>query len=147
MINESERAMIHAMKDVLNKFGIKLNQDIIQRKGGEEISDYSEVIAKTQERIDTLNKEAEDLFNETGMTQNEILEFGDNPKNFTDDEWQAISKVKEACDQYKKEISDSMAVIQDTDLSLGEPISTRKAKKTLDKSRNKAPRKKDWLSS
>jgi beta-phosphoglucomutase-like phosphatase (HAD superfamily) len=146
MINDSERSMVEAMEEVLKKFGIKLSQNIIQRKDGEEYSDYSEVISKAQERIDKINRDAEQLFSETGMSQQEIMDYGNNPNNFSDQEWQAISKVKEACEQYKREVAESMAIIEETVLE--EPRKQQRPKESSGKKvRKKGARKKDWLSS
>lgn len=145
MINDAEREMIGAMKEVLGKFGINLSQEIIRDDAGEELADYSEVINKTQERMDALNHEADELYEQTGMTQEEILEYGNNPDNFTPEEWQAIQKVKEACTAYKKEIREKLIVPGE---QLNQELSQKSENTTKSSGRKrKSARRKDWLSS
>lgn len=142
MIDDAERKMVEAMQGVLKKFGVELSEEIIKNQDGLEVADYSEVIGKTRERLDILEEESEMFQEKTGMTQDEILEFGSNPDNFSPEEWQAIQNVKKACDQYKKEIRENLN-IEDT-----APKGIESDSQTSKKTRRKTKRtgKSDWLS-
>lgn len=142
MIDDAERKMVEAMQGILKKFGVELSEGIIKTQDGLEIADYSEVIGKTQERLDLLEEESELFHQKTGMTQEEILEFGSNPDNFSPEEWQAIQNVKKACDEYKKEIRENLG---GEDMSY-ERLEEESQKPKKLKKRTKRTGKSDWLS-
>ncbi len=100
MTSRSEEEIRLALEEVLKVYDIKLEQTPPQPN---EPNDYSEVIGKTQARIDDLNEKAEEIFKRTGMTREQLDAYAANPNNFSKEQWEALQKVREACEKYKRE--------------------------------------------
>ena len=99
MASKSEQDIQIALESVLKLYDIKLEQQPQENAP----NDYSEIISKTQNRIDDLNEKAEEIFQRTGMTREQLDAYSANPNNFTQEQWEALQKVKEACEKYKRE--------------------------------------------
>ncbi len=100
---DHEEEVRQALEEVLAMYDIKLDLEPEEEKGAEEYSDYAEVISKTQERLDELNEKAEEIYQRTGMNQEQLEAYAANPNNFSKEQWDALQKVREACDKYKRE--------------------------------------------
>lgn len=99
MASKSEEDIRIALEEVLKLYDIKLEQQPEKNSP----NDYSEIISKTQGRIDDLNEKAEEIFKRTGMTREQLDAYSANPNNFTPEQWEALKKVKDACEKYKRE--------------------------------------------
>ena len=128
MIRESEQEVKEALEEVLALQGIHLEE--------KESEDYSEILSKTQDKLDELNEKAELLLKKTGMSRDEMEIYAANPANFTPEEWNALQKVKEACEKYKR---DTSRVISQ---HVGETSSTEPLRK---KQERRFDRKKNWI--
>jgi BMFP domain-containing protein YqiC len=98
MASKSEQDIRVALEEVLRLYDIKL--DLPTEEGWE---DYSEMIDKTQDKLDDLNAKAEEIFKRTGMNRDQLETYAANPNNFTKEQWEGLQKVKEACERYKQE--------------------------------------------
>ncbi|MFN0065492.1 MAG: hypothetical protein ACKVOH_04565, partial [Chlamydiales bacterium] len=67
MVSEKDLDMVKALKNVLAMYDIDLEEEVIQKdeKGKEDV-DYSEVISKTQAKLDELTQQAEQIYAKTG---------------------------------------------------------------------------------
>ncbi len=100
MASQGEEEIRKALEGVLKLYDIKLDAPTEREDGS---NDYSEIMGKTQAKIDDLTEKAEEIYRRTGMTREQLEAYAANPNNFTKEQWEAIQKVKEACDKYKQE--------------------------------------------
>ncbi|MCH9610236.1 MAG: hypothetical protein S4CHLAM81_00590 [Chlamydiales bacterium] len=138
MVSDAEKELVGALKQVMQMYDIKLDDEILKEAEGEEVIDYSEVISKTQDKIDELTMKAEEIYKKTGMSREELLEYASNPNNFTRSEWESLEQVREACDQMKNQTSHMLERPQ-KELERQKPASSKKQKR-------KFASKKNWLS-
>lgn len=107
----TEDEIREALEGVLKLYDIKL--DDLQNEGAESTKereeDYSEIIGKTQARLDDLNEKAEEIYKRTGMSREQMEAYSSNPNNFTPEQWEALKKVKDACEKYKREARNRIA--------------------------------------
>ena len=89
-----------ALGEVLKIYNIKLDES---SKEGAKSTDFSEIINKTQSQIDDLSERAEAIYERTGMTREQLEVYAANPNNFTKEQWDALQKVRIACDRYKQD--------------------------------------------
>ena len=70
MASKSEEQIRLALEEVLKLYDIKLENPPKEN----EPNDYSEIIGKTQARLDDLNEKAEEIFKRTGMTREQLFD-------------------------------------------------------------------------
>lgn len=101
----SEEEVRKALEEVLAMYDIKLEEQPTSDEEAkkERFGDYSEIINKTQQRLDELNEKAEEIYKRTGMSREQLESYASNPNNFSKEQWEALQKVKEACERYKRE--------------------------------------------
>lgn len=138
MVSDPERELVQALKQVMKMYDIEIEEDILIKENGEEIADYSEVISKTQAKIDELTQRAEEIYKKTGMTREELLQYAANPNNFTKSEWESLQQVREACEQMKQQTHHLLEKPQ-KEMLRHEPKSGPSQKR-------KFAKKKNWLS-
>ena len=139
MVNESEKELVSALKQIMNMYDIDLDGEILSKdEEGDEIVDYSEVISKTQEKIDQLTQKAEEIYKRTGMSREELLQYAGNPNNFTKTEWESLEQVRDACDSMKQQTTHLLEKPQ-KEMLRHKPIKGKKQMKRFTK-------KKNWLS-
>lgn len=68
----------------------------------------SEIIGKMTELHTFLNKETKRLANQTGLSEEQMLRFAENPNNFTKDQWTLLEKVKTVMGAEAEEIKKVM---------------------------------------
>jgi len=90
----SEEELREALEGVLKLYDIELEEESDTEEEG--YADYSEIINKTQERLDYLSEKAEAIYTRTGMSEDELEAYAANQSNFSKEEWEALQKVKEA---------------------------------------------------
>ena len=103
MATRSEEEIRTALGEVLKLYDIELEEELAQNEEKESPIDYSEIIGKTQAKLDELNEKGEEIFKRTGMTREQLDAYAANPNNFSKEQWEALQKVKEACEKYKRE--------------------------------------------
>ena len=139
MVSESEKELVSALQQIMQMYGIDLDEQmIVTGETGDEFVDYAEVLSKTQEKIDELSQQAEEIYKKTGMTREELLAYADNPQNFSKAEWDSLEQVKEACEAMKKETAQL--------LKPQEALLNQKPKKGKSQ-RSRFVKKRNWLSS
>lgn len=137
-MTSSEKEMQQALKKILDLYDIKLDTPAEDKKKPEEEekTDYSEIISKTQDRLDELNQKAEEIFQRTGMSREQLESYASNPNNFSKEQWEALLQVKEACEKYKRE---ARTVIAE------QPGQTGEGKKPRKKAEGRFAKKKTWI--
>lgn len=97
--------MKKALEEVLKQFDITLEPQEVSEdeKKTERYGDYSEIISKTQAKLDELNEKGEELLKRTGMTREQLEAFASNPANFNQEQWEALQKLKEATEEFKRQ--------------------------------------------
>lgn len=104
MAKSSEEEIREALEDVLKLYDIKLEESPEDSEAQKtKKGDYSDIIGKTQEKLDDLTEKAEEIYRRTGMTREQLEAYAANPNNFSKEQWEALQKVKEACEKYKNE--------------------------------------------
>jgi hypothetical protein len=106
MARKSEEDIRAALEGVLQLYDIKLEEQPVeteeaksQRRG-----DYSEIISKSQATLDELTEKAEEIYRRTGMTREQLEAYASNPNNFSKEQWEALQRVREACERYKRDV-------------------------------------------
>ena len=132
----SEEELREALEGVLKLYDIELEEEADSEEE-EGYADYSEIINKTQERLDYLSEKAETIYMRTGMSEEELEAYAANQSNFSKDEWEALQKVKEACEKYKKEAR----------TRIGEEHLEKQPKKARKKQTHRFAKKKHWIPS
>lgn len=134
---DSEEEVREALEEVLAMYDIKLDLAPPSEENEKErrYGDYSEVISKTQERLDDLTEQAEAIYKRTGMNREQLEAYASNPNNFSKEQWEALQKVKEACEKYKREAR----------IKIGEEQIEEKVEKERKKEPQRFAKKKHWI--
>ncbi|MFZ0564851.1 MAG: hypothetical protein WAM28_01495 [Chlamydiales bacterium] len=119
MVSKRGKDLREALQGVLDLYDIKV--DHIEDENGN--IDHDELIEKTQDRIDELNEKSEEIFKRIGMDKEQLEVYVSDPSNFTKEQWEALEKVKEACENYKKE---AKALLEETQFEKKTPPERRK---------------------
>ncbi|MCC5832168.1 MAG: hypothetical protein JJU12_03900 [Chlamydiales bacterium] len=136
-MSESEEEVRKALEDVLTMYDIKLEEEPESEEDAkqERFGDYSEIINKTQKRLDELNEKAEEIYQRTGMNREQLEAYASNPNNFSKEQWEALQKVKDACEKYKREAR----------ARIGEEQFEKRAEKPRKKQPGRFAKKKHWI--
>lgn len=138
-MNDKAEDLKKNLFDALKTFGIDLDDKVKGKKGSldEEYSDYSEMNSKTRRKIDELNENGEKLLEKTGMTREALEAYGSNPNNFTKEQWEALQKIKQMTEEYKKLSIEGLSQTMSKDI---EDLSKKEKKKQ----QARFAKKKDW---
>lgn len=129
MAEENNDDLVKQALDLLKH----LKKEIKDAQAGE--VDISDVINSVKGDLEKLNTAAEEVYERTGMSKEEILNYVKDPDNFSKDEWEVLEKVKQETDSCKDEILKSI-----NKESISDIVKQSKKKKTKKK-------KKRWLPS
>ncbi|NGX61774.1 MAG: hypothetical protein K940chlam9_01263 [Chlamydiae bacterium] len=102
-MTNGEEEIREALGEVLSLYDIKVDELSMEEETSEiePQEDYSDLINKTQEKLDELNEKAEEIYERTGMSREQLESYSANPNNFSPEQWEALQKVREACENYK----------------------------------------------
>ncbi|MBF5050618.1 hypothetical protein CLAVI_000231 [Candidatus Clavichlamydia salmonicola] len=104
MSDKNQKEIISALKHILSLYNIDVGDALEKDPESTDFGlDYAAIIEKTQEKINILQKQSNDILKKTGMSPEEIERYTTNPDNFSKEQWEALTNVKEACNKYKKE--------------------------------------------
>lgn len=136
-MSDSEEEIRKALEEVLSMYDIELEEEPVSEEEAkaERYGDYAEIISKTQQRLDELNEQAEEIYKRTGMNREELEAYAANPNNFSKEQWEALQKVKEACDKYTQEAREK----------IGEEHFEETEKKKRKKRTKGRGKKKNWI--
>ena len=132
---KSEEEIREALEGVLKLYDIQLEEKSSDEEKPPE-GDYSDIIGKAQAKLDDLNEKAEEIYKRTGMTREQLESYAANPNNFTKEQWDALQKVRVACEKYKR---DAINRIEDPQFEQKVEIQERK------KQPQRFAKKKHWL--
>lgn len=139
MAKNEENSLKKSLEDLLSLHGIELSDETSEEEDRElRKGDYSEIIQRTQEKLDELNERAELLYKKLGMTPEEVEAYGSNPNNFSPEQWQALQKVRQEAENFKTRAYES----------LGQKAKEKdKEQKALGKTRgpHRFGKKKNWI--
>ncbi|MCP5470326.1 MAG: hypothetical protein H7A36_07485 [Chlamydiales bacterium] len=139
MATNPEKELVTALKQIMKMYDIELDEEIMQvDESGQEMADYSEVISKTQRKIDELTQKAEQIYKKTGMSREELLNYAANPNNFSKEQWESIQQVRNTCEQLKQQTASMLEKPQ-------KELQKQKTKKGKMQTKRFA-KKKNWLS-
>lgn len=80
-------------KNFFEEMSEMIEQVKAQPKPGEEL-DYEQAIKQVEGALDTLNKELDEVCEQTGMSMEELEAYTSDPKNFSKEEWDSIQKIQ-----------------------------------------------------
>ncbi|SPN73858.1 hypothetical protein C10C_0712 [Chlamydia serpentis] len=103
MNSKSAQKIIDSIKQILTIYNIDFDSSFGSSLSSDSDGDYEYLIAKTQEKIQELDKRAQEILTQTGMSREQMEVFANNPDNFSSEEWLALEKVRSSCDEYRKE--------------------------------------------
>lgn len=143
MSKKSEEEIQEALREVLSIYGVDLEEEMskmTEKPSKEErlheAGDYGELISKTQRQLDDLNEKAEEIVKKTGMTKEQLEAYSSNPNNFTREQWDALQKVRDACEKHKREARARLG---------GEEFDKRIEKGAKQKQTGRFAKKKHWI--
>lgn len=125
-----------ALQEVLQFYNIEVDSSPEEESG--QRKDYGELISKTQDKLDDLTLKAEEIYQRTGMTRQQLEAYASNPNNFSKEQWEMLEKVRFACEKYKQE-----AIRRIDDGNFEEMVAKQKEKKQL----GRFAKKKHWIPS
>lgn len=133
---DADEEIRQALEEVLALYDINLEtQEDERKKEVDALEDYSEIISKTQQRLDELNEKAEEIYTRTGMDREQLEAYASNPNNFSKEQWEALQKVKEACEKYKRQAH----------ARIGEKVFEEKVSKKRKPQAQRFAKKKHWI--
>lgn len=134
MTQEGRGELEDALKEFLTLFGVEISPDEWDAAKKED-QGVKEVMWKTQERLDELNEQAEDILTKTGMTRDKMESYASNRANFTPEQWEALQRVKAAGESLKKKSSNF----------LNEENLKKKVEKAKKDQQHRFGKKKNWI--
>lgn len=139
MGNSAEEEIRKSIEEVLTLYNIKLEEELVQEEEQkrERYGDYSEIINKTQEKLDELQERAAKIYEKTGMSREQIQEYASNPDHFTPEQWKALQRVREACEKFHRQTRDT---IGEENLKV-----VSNSKKERKKQSQRFAKKKNWI--
>ncbi len=102
-----------------------------------------EAVKKVMMLKKKIEEETHRVCEKTGMTPEQLVEFSNNPKNFSDDQWDAIEGAKKRLEQGVGEIKEAVKTKKEGRTSVQEGVAPEEGKKT--KKKKKPP--KNWIQS
>ncbi|WP_201456494.1 hypothetical protein [Chlamydia sp. 17-3921] len=140
MNSKSAQKIIDSIKQILTIYKIDFDPSFGSALTSDSQEDYEYLIQKTQEKIQELDKRAQDILAQTGMTREQMEVFSNNPDNFSPEEWLALENIRASCEDYKKETE---TLINEVTQDLKEtPNQQQKKSKVSSTKKNK---KKNWI--
>lgn len=140
MNNNSAQKIIDSIKQILSIYKIDFDPTFEAALDSDSEENYQYLIEKTQEKIQELDRRSQEILLQTGMTKEQMEIFSSNPDNFSNEEWQALEKIRSSCEAYKKETE---ALINEVSFELGGE--NLLSSQTYTSSANKKNKKKNWI--
>ncbi|ANH78545.1 hypothetical protein [Candidatus Chlamydia sanziniae] len=141
MNSKSAEKIIDSIKQILTIYKIDFDSSFGSALTSDSDADYEYLIHKTQEKIQELDKRAQEILTQTGMTREQMEVFANNPDNFSPEEWLALENIRSSCEEYKKETE---SLINEVTQDLTNNDRKTKGKK-LQSSSTKKNKKKNWI--
>lgn len=133
----SSNALMDQMQEILDLYGIQIEKGKANEVGED---DLVEVLSKTQDKIEDLNKQADQIAAGMGMSRDDLEAFANNPDNFSQEQWEVLQRVRQECDSFRDRTVKSLE--QAGAEARGEPAPEAGKKK---KQKKKFGKKKKWL--
>lgn len=141
---ETENHLIKQMKEIFQLYGVVLTP----HPPKEGPVDFVEVMTKTQEKIEELNQQAEEVTKKMGMSAEELEAYSKNPKNFTPEQWELLERVRQECELFKTRTIESLnQAAADVERALRQVQPTEKEQAPPTKQPRKGVKKSQWLQS
>lgn len=135
MMSEEE-PLKKAVKELLIQFDVTVEEmGPLEEEAKKQAEEYTPLIQSTQSTIDELNEKAEEFLQKSGMTREELEAYAHNPNNFTKEQWEALQKVREITDYYRRQIR----------VKLGDEVVKTAEKRTEKKQAHRFAKKKHWI--
>lgn len=137
MSESSNDKMRQAFEEVLKQFDITLDMSLANEDEEkiERYGNYSDIVSKTQEKLDEMHEKGEEMLAKTGMTRDQLDTFASNPNNFNPEQWEALQKLKQATEDFKRQVR-SIG---------GESTVAKSVERKPKKQQHRFGKKKDWI--
>ncbi len=138
MAERPEDEIKQALNDFLKLYNIEADLDKPaeeEEEGERPYGGYSDVMSKTQAKLDELNAKAEDMLKKSKMTREELDAYGANPDNFTAEQWEVLERIRAGADKLKQQAQEYIGI---------ENLK-RKAENEREAQMQKFGKKKRWL--
>lgn len=137
---QQQSAFVDQIKEILQLYGIDVETN------GSEPQDkninYADLMKKTQNKVDELNSQADELIRKLGMSREEIENYSQNPQNFSKEQWEMLQKVRRECEVFKEK---TIKALDEAGAQVIEQQKPEKNNPTKRKEKKKFVKKKNWL--
>ncbi|PCI95658.1 hypothetical protein COB11_01620 [Candidatus Aerophobetes bacterium] len=89
----------------------------------------AEILGKVMELQEKLQEETEKMCTDSGLTEEELKEFANDKKNFTDEEWETITHAKSKLDDQAEQISKHLPGNEPGPAEIASSVPKKKKKK------------------
>ena len=96
---------------------------------GPEGVDMDEVIERLEDALSKLNEHMEKVYENTGMTKEELETYANDPKNFSSDEWSLLNKIRTELNEFQEQTERTLHEIEEGTVTAGAPKGKKKGKK------------------
>lgn len=107
-----------------------------------EPADVDTLTKQMEATMKDLNQKAEELYKATGMTREQLQAYAENPRNFTEEEWQLLTEVRNQVKHFQQRAE--QIVEQGITEKLDEAHPPRKPAKKKGSAKGRVKRK-DWM--
>jgi uncharacterized coiled-coil DUF342 family protein len=90
---------------------LKSLEDILQRvsvtpanEGKYTAEQLDEMAKDLRSQVEQLKAKADEIQKRTGMSRDQLDEYTNNPDNFSKEEWEAIARIRESIDRFKRQV-------------------------------------------
>jgi hypothetical protein len=71
------------------------------------MDEIDNVMVKVQSLIEKLNSQSDQLLQEMGLTKEQMLQYADDPKNFSKEQWEIIQYMKKEAEKFQSTLQDA----------------------------------------
>ncbi len=96
----AEADIFHEVLEILRE-----TQDVGQIK---DPADINGLVKKMEHTLADLNHKAEELYQATGMTKEQLKAFSEDPNNFSPEEWRAIEEIRSEMEKFEERAEEIM---------------------------------------
>ena len=104
--------------------------------------DKQEILRMMAEMYKQIMEEKKKICDKSGLSEEQLLAFADNPSNFSKEQWDALQQSKKLINKAGQELVKTISVVHVSDKS---PLKAKESKPASPKtSTHKKPKRSDW---
>jgi uncharacterized coiled-coil DUF342 family protein len=99
MTSQDPIQMLKNLEESLQKISIEHGKE-----GHYTAAQLDDMAKELRRQVDELKAKSEEIQKRTGMTRDQLEEYTSNPDNFSKEEWETISRIRDSIDNFKRQI-------------------------------------------